>query len=69
MLEVITGVGHALVAVRLEVPPACRIMVAGTIRQLGDLKRGDIVDIQYRKIGQRNMADSIQTIEPAPGGE
>jgi hypothetical protein len=69
ILEVITGVGHALAVVRLEVPPACRIMVAGTTRQLGDLRRGDIVDIRYRRIGRRNVADSIETIAPVRRGE
>lgn len=65
-LEVITGVGHALAAVRLEIPPACRIMVGGARRQLADLRPGDIVRIQYRKLGERDVAENIETVELPP---
>jgi len=70
-LEIITGVGHAVAPLQLEVPQTCRITVGGATRQLGDLKRGDIVRIQYRNIGQRHVADNvaIATIQPAPRGQ
>ena len=66
MLEVITGIGHALTAVRMQVPPACQITAAGDTRQLGDLRRGDVVRIQYRKIGERNIAENIAIIQRTP---
>jgi len=70
-LEIITGVGHAVAPLQLEVPQTCRITVGGATRQLGDLKRGDIVRIQYRNIGQRHVADNvaIATIQPALRGQ
>ncbi len=69
MLEVITGVGHALQVVRMQVPPACKITVAGATGQFGDLKRGNIVRMQYRKTAERNVAESIETIRLTPTGE
>jgi hypothetical protein len=68
-LVVITGVGHALEVGRMQVPPPCKITVAGAPSQLGDLKRGNIVRIQYRKTADRNAAETIETIQLTPTGE
>lgn len=61
-LKVITGVGHALRFVWLHVDPACRIIVTGAVGRLGDLKRGDIVRIRYRRTPEGNVATSIETV-------
>ncbi len=68
-LEMITGVGHALWVVRMQVEPTCHITVAGTAGQLGDLKRGNIVRIQYRKAAERNLAEYIETVRLAHPGD
>jgi hypothetical protein len=69
MLEAISGVGHALQVVRMQVQPACKITVAGAPGQLGDLRRGSIVRIHYHKTAEGNMADNIETIRLTPTGE
>ncbi len=67
-LEMITGVGHALRLVRMQVEPTCHILVAGAPSQLGDLKRGNIILIQYRRTAERNLAEHIETFHlPSPG--
>lgn len=67
-LEMITGVGHALRLVRMQVEPTCHILVAGRPSQLGDLKRGYIILIQYHKTVERNVAEHIETFHlPSPG--
>ena len=67
-LEMITGVGHALWLVRMQVEPTCHILVAGAPAQLGDLKRGNIILIQYRRTAERNLAEHIETLHlPSPG--
>ncbi len=68
-LEMITGVGHALRLVRMQVEPTCHITVAGTAGQLADLKRGNIVRIQYRKTAERNLAEYIETFRLAHPGD
>lgn len=68
-LEVITGVGHALQVVRMRVDPACRITVAGSAGRLGDLTRGDIVRIQYRRIPEGTVATNIETVRMTPDSE
>ena len=67
-LEMITGVGHALRLVRMQVEPTCHILVARAPAQLGDLKRGNIILIQYRRTAERNLAEHIETFHlPSPG--
>ena len=62
-LDVITGVGHALRLMRVQVGPGCEIRVAGAAAQLRDLKPGNIVRIQYRKTPSAMMAERIETVE------
>lgn len=61
-LDVITGVGHALRLVRVQVGPQCQIRVAGTLAKLDDVKAGSIVRIQYRKTPGGMLADKIETV-------
>jgi len=67
---VITGVGHALRLVSMNVDPACEIKVAARASQLQDLAPGQIIRVQYRKTADRISAESIETVqvEDARGG-
>jgi hypothetical protein len=66
-LEVMTGVGHALRLERMKVDPACEISHAGKKAALRDLKRGQVIRIQYRTTPEGKMAQAIETVE-IPGG-
>ena len=67
-IGVITGVGHALSLVQIQVDPAAEIKVAGTAAKLNDLKRGDIVRVRYGKTVDRNLAESIERLQPVGAG-
>lgn len=69
MLKLITGVGHALQTVWIRVPAVSRITVAGTAGRLGDLKRGDVVRISYRRTPEGNVATSIETVQTPRNSE
>ena len=62
-LDVITGVGHALRLMRVQVRPECQITVAGAAAQLRDLKAGKIVRIRYRQTPRGMMAEKIEILE------
>lgn len=63
-LDVITGIGHALRLLKVQVDPQCEIRVAGAGAHLGDLKAGHIVRIQYRKLSRGSVAEKIDTVAP-----
>jgi len=68
-LEVITGIGHALRLVRMQVSPESQITVAGAAGRLDDVKRGDIVHVEYRETAQANVAERIEVVRSGPQGE
>jgi hypothetical protein len=68
-LEVITGVGHALRLVQMQVSPEGRISVEGATGQLGDLRRGDVIRVEYRETPQGNVAERIETVRRTSQGE
>lgn len=61
-LYLLTGVGHALRGVYMQVHPACEIKVAGAAADLRALRPGQIVRIHYQKTADRNLAQSIETV-------
>jgi len=63
-LRVITGVGHSLRVVVFRVGRECRVRVAGVEAALGDLARGQIVVVDYRKTPSGNTAETIETVRP-----
>ena len=62
-LDVITGVGLALRVVRFRVDEQCQIKVKGGAAKLTDLRPGEVVRLQYRKIDDRRMAQTIETLQ------
>ena len=69
-LEVITGVGLALRLERFKVDPASEITHEGKKAALRDLKRGQVVRIQYRTTPEGKVAQAIETVEiPDEGGK
>jgi len=67
-LEIITGVGHALRLVSMQVDPACDIKVEGATASLGSLKAGQVVRIRYGKADGRKLAYTIETLPKSEGG-
>ena len=68
-VEVLTGVGHALRLVAMEVEPSCDIKVDGASVPLQDLKPGQIVRIRYRHADGGKAAQLIETLpKGAEGG-
>jgi hypothetical protein len=67
-LKVVTGVGHALRIVKLQLSTECEIKVTGAQAQLADLKPGDIVRIRYRETDEADVAESIETVKPEGNG-
>jgi len=68
-LEVLTGVGHALRVVAMEVEPSCEIKVEAAPALLRELKPGQIVRIRYRKTDGNKAAQAIETVsKKAEGG-
>jgi hypothetical protein len=68
-LEVIAGVGHALRLMRMQVSPECQIRVGGSAGRLEDLRRGDVVRVEYREAPRGNVAQRIDAVRQAPQGE
>ena len=67
-LAVLTGVGHALRLVAMEVEPRCDIKVDGVSAALRDLKPGQIVHIRYRKADGGKAAQAIETLPTGAEG-
>ena len=67
-LAVLTGVGHALRLVAMEVEPICDIKVDGASAPLQDLKPGQIVRIRYRKADGGKAAQTIETLPTGAEG-
>ncbi len=61
-LYLVTGVGHALRGVYMQVHPACEIKVAGARAELRALRPGQIVRIEYQTTAERKIARSIETV-------
>lgn len=61
-LRLVTGVGHSLRVVVFRVGRECRVRVAGAEAALGDIARGQIVVVDYRKTPSGNTAESIETV-------
>ena len=62
-LDVITGVGLALRVIRFRVDKHCQIKVRGEAAKLTDLRPGEVVRLQYRKIDDRRMVQTIETLQ------
>lgn len=58
----VTGVGHALRLVDLDVGSDCRILVAGMEAALSEVKRGAVVAVRYRITASRYEALVIETL-------
>ena len=67
-LEVISGVGHSLQLVRVQVGADARITREGTAGRLDDLKRGDVVRVEYRKTADGNVGERIKVVRSTVQG-
>ena len=67
-LEVVTGVGFACWVVRVRTAEHCQIKIKSAPAKLVDLKPGDIVRIQYRKIEAGNVAETVEALEVETAG-
>lgn len=68
-VDVIAGVGHALRLVRMPVSPDCYVGVAGAAaRRFDDLRRGDVIRVDYREAPQGPVAERIEIIREASQG-
>lgn len=61
-LEMITGVGHALRAVRVSLAPECRIMKEGAAAAAADLKPGAIVRVRSSRAAEPGVALEIEIL-------
>jgi hypothetical protein len=73
ILEVITGVGHAIRLVRMKVSSDCRIHISGATPHLANVAKGTMVRIQYvpspSGTSIRGIAMAIESVESdGPGG-
>ena len=66
--EVVTGVGHALRVYSMKVGPSCEIKVGGGSATLGQLERGQLVRVRYRRTDRDKVAEAIETLPPPAGG-
>jgi hypothetical protein len=68
MVEVVTGIGHALRVYAMRVGPSCQIRVEGGSATLAQLKSGPVVHVRYRRTDAGMVAEAIETLPPLPGG-
>ena len=66
-VEVVTGVGPALRAVKLGCGGVTEVKTAGGKMPLAQLKQGDLVRVEYAKGAEGNTARTIEAL-PWPGG-
>ncbi|HEY3205099.1 MAG TPA: hypothetical protein VGL03_15730 [Thermoanaerobaculia bacterium] len=65
VVDLLTGVGHALRIVRISVPEGCPIRVKAAAAGLRDLKPGDICRVEFRKTAALNVAVRIEVQDAA----
>lgn len=61
------GVSLALEVVDMAVAPTCTVMVDGRAGNLGDLRRGQVVRVRYRREDGALVAEAIEVLR-SPGG-
>lgn len=67
-VDVIAGVGHALRSVWMLVSPECYVSVAGETGRLDDLRRGDVIRVEYGEEVEGLVAVRIEAVRDASQG-
>lgn len=73
-IVVLTGVGHSIRAVSMQVAPTCRVEMSRQLVDLSDLRIGQVVRVQYamapsRDAAARETALSIEVMTEGKGGQ
>jgi hypothetical protein len=62
-LALLTGVGHAVRVIEVDVDPRSQIKVRGFSASLVDLTPGQMIRVRYRQITGRKVAEMIETLD------
>ncbi|HEU4365229.1 MAG TPA: hypothetical protein VFT13_07160 [Candidatus Krumholzibacteria bacterium] len=72
-LEIVTGVGHAVRLVRMQVAPDCTFTIPGAASRLASITQGTCVRVEYvaaeRGAPILRVAVAIEAVETGEGGK
>jgi hypothetical protein len=68
-VELLTGVGLAIRVERVHVEPNVPVTIGGQARPLADLRRGQVLRVEYRETAAGRVVTSLEVVQPpGPGG-
>jgi hypothetical protein len=67
-VELLTGLGFAIRIERVKVEPATSVMIGGEARPLDNLRRGQVVLVEYREAAGGKVAISLKVVRMESGG-